>query len=618
MILGEHLSKNHNPFPISESLPQADSGVLGYQRSVRFKRLTGRFLAGCCAALACYCAIPHDVGAAAPPPATSIILISVDTLRADHLGVYGYRRARTPNIDSFADHGTVFREASCQIPLTLPSHYSLLTSTYPFANQVRENAQQVPSNAVTLASILRAHGYRTAAFIGAVYLERELGLDRGFDFYDSPFSFEAFSSLAGSMFYGDRNRDPMRGRDRRDGALVVRAARQWLDENRDKPVFAFVHLFDLHLPYRLPQGTIRPGLSEYDAELERIDGMIGSFRQALMRDGLWDRSLVILLSDHGESLGDHGERTHGYFIYQSTLHVPLIVHWPTTARAYPTSVPQPAGLIDVAPTILDFLQLPAPASFSGRSLLKALDSGQAGSPPAVYSESDYSHDAFGWAALRSLRAGKYKYIDAPGPELYDLEADPQELRNAIATHPAQARFLRNQLAGLLASQRSQPPASGGAIPPERLAALRSLGYLAPGPQSHGNAAGPDPKDRLPEYRLCEQAQDEILSGRSADAVSILRRILERDPRNTLARRDLGVAYIQQARYAKARANLEQVVATAPADFVARFELGVADEHVGRYSEALDNLRVACRIAPKAGGCRRELEAVQQKVGEARP
>ncbi len=591
------------------------SAALARHRSSKLKLFPWRLLAGCCAAFAGYCAVPRGVVGAAAPPSTPIILISIDTLRADHLGVYGYRRARTPNIDSFAAHGTVFRETSCQIPLTLPSHFSLLTSTYPFANQVHENAQQVPSNAVTLASMLHAHGYRTAAFIGAVYLERELGLDNGFDFYDSPFSFEAFSSLAGSMFLGDRNRDPLHGRDRRDGALVLRAARQWLDENRDKPVFAFVHLFDLHQPYRLPQGTLRPGLSEYDSELERIDGMIGSFRQALERDGLWDRSLVVLVSDHGESLGDHGEQTHGYFIYQSTLHVPLIVHWPTTGREYAPSTSQPAGLIDVAPTILDFLRLPAPPTFAGRSLLKALDSAQAGSPPAVYSESDYSHDAFGWAALRSLRAGRYKYIDAPRPELYDLEADPRELRNVIATHPAEARSLRNQLAGLLASQRSQPPASAVVVPPERLAALRSLGYLAPGPQSPRSASGPDPKDRLPEYRLCERAQDEILSGRSAQATVILRQILERDPRNTLARRDLGVAYLNEALYAKARANLEQVVATAPADFVARFELGVADEHVGRLQEALENLRAACRIAPRAGGCRRELEAVQQKAGE---
>jgi tetratricopeptide (TPR) repeat protein len=377
---------------------------------------------------------------------------------------------------------------------------------------------------------------------------------------------------------------------------VVRAAVQWLNANRDKPVFAFVHLFDLHQPYRVPP---------YDAELESIDQVVGSFRQALIRNGLWDRSLVILVSDHGESLGDHGEQTHGYFIYQSTLHVPLIVHWPAGAPDYATCVSQPAGLIDVAPTILDFLHLPAPPSFAGRSLLK-------GAPTAVYSESDYSHDAFGWSALRSLRAGKYKYIAAPRPELYDLEADPEERCNVIAQRPTEARSLASQLAGLLASQPPQRP-SEGAIPPERLAVLKSLGYLAPGPQSLLKTSGPDPKDRLAEYRLYERAQDEILSGRSGNAAAILRQLLERDPRNTLARRDLGVAYNAQGLYAKARASLQEVVALAPADFVARFELGLADEHLGLFSEALEHLRAACRMAPQSGGCRRELELVQQKL-----
>jgi len=532
-------------------------------------------------------------------------LISVDTLRADHLGVYGYRRARTPNIDSFAAHGTVFPEISSQIPLTLPSHLSLFTSTYPFANHVEENAEQVPPNVVTLASLLRAQGYATAAFIGSVYLERELGLDQGFDFYDSPFSFEAFSSLSGSMFYGDRSANPLRGRDRRDGALVVRAALQWLKANRGKPVFAFVHLFDLHLPYHLPPSIARrQGISGYDAELQYIDQLMGGFRDALVRDGWWERSLVVLLSDHGEGLGDHGEQTHGYFIYQSTLHVPLIVHWPSGTPDHPPVVPQPAGLIDVAPTVLDFLQLPAPPSFAGRSLLHLPDSAS-----AVYSESVYSHDAFGWSPLRSLRAGKYKYITAPRPELYDLQADSLERNNVIAQHAAEARSLQGRLSSYAAPRST----STAAIPPERLAALKSLGYLAPGPQAPSEAGAPDPKDRLAEYRLYEQAQYEIMSGRSGNAITLLRQLLSQDPKNTLARRDLGVAYNAQALYAKARANLQKVLAVAPSDFVAHFELGVADEHLGLFPEALEHLRAACQIAPQSAGCRRELEAVEQTM-----
>ena len=459
------------------------------------RRISGSAVAGCCAAFAFCFSAPGGTPKATGPPSPSVILISVDTLRADHLGVYGYRRAHTPNIDSLAEHGTVFRDVSAQVPLTLPSHFSLFTSTYPFANRVEENAEQVSSSAVTLASILRAQGYSTAAFIGAIYLERELGIDRGFDFYDSPFHFEAFSPISGSMFYGDRNGNPLRGRDRRDGALVTRAATQWLNANRDKPAFAFVHLFDLHQPYHLPPAEAgREAPSAYDAALAYVDRVVGSFRQALIRSGRWDRSLVILLSDHGESLGEHGEDTHGYFIYQSTLHVPLIIHWPSGAPDCPPSVDYPAGLIDVAPTILDFLHLPAPPSFAGRTLLRAPDPGT-----AVYAESVYSRDAFGWSDLRSLRLGKYKYIAAPHPELYNLEEDPHERHNLIARQPAEARSLQRQLANLLAGRPSERRFSASSVSPEKAAVL-AISRL-PGSRTGRVARGCRPGPQGPVGRI---------------------------------------------------------------------------------------------------------------------
>lgn len=547
----------------------------------------------CVALGSCALVFSLSAQAAAPP----VILISVDTLRADHLGIYGDRRVHTPNIDALALGGTVYREVSSQIPLTLPSHDSLFTSTYPFANRVEENAGRIPENSVTLASILHDRGYATAAFIGSIYLEREMGLDRGFDFYDSPFRFEAFSSISGSMFYGDRNSNPLQARSRRDGALVIRAALQWLRAHRDKPEFAFVHLFDLHQPYRL---------ASYDAEIEYADRLIGAFHDALARDGLWDHALIVFLSDHGESLGDHGEQTHGYFIYQSTLHVPLIVHWPAGSPARAAEVRQPAGLIDVAPTVLDFLHIARPASFAGHSLLDP-------HREPVYSESVYSRDAFGWSALRSLRAGNYKYIAAPHAELYDLAADPNERVNVISRHPAEARALTDQLQRLLhAFPAGQGSAAG--VSPEKMAALKSLGYLAPGARSN-EISGADPKDRLPEYQLYERAQDDMLSGRTAAAITILRRILAQDAGNTLARRDLGIAYNSQQKYAPARANLEKAAIAAPSDFVVQFELGVADEHLGSLDAALEHLRAACRLAPQSEGCARELKAAEQKAHE---
>jgi hypothetical protein len=522
---------------------------------------------------------------------TPVILISIDTLRADRLSAYGYKALQTPNLDSFGDGGTLYTNAQCQIPLTLPSHNSLLSSTYPFENRIEENGERVPDSAVTLTTVLKARGYKTAAFIGSVFLEKQMGLDRGFDFYDSPFSFEAFSRISGSLFYGGTARNSYAVRDRRDGALVVRGAIRWLAENHGQPVFLFLHLFDMHEPH--PAG--------YDAKLLYVDRLIGGFKQALVRGGWWDQSVVVLFSDHGESLGDHGERTHGYFVYQSTAAVPLMIHFPGGASK---REPIPAGLIDVAPTILDFLHIPASPAFEGRSLLRA------DPQRAVYTESVYSHDAFGWAALRSLRVGSMKYIDAPKPELYDLSRDPSEATNLFGKDAASAAPLRRRLESLLARYAPKQPAGRG-VSPETKAVLGSLGYLSAGPG--GTGSGADPKDRLPQFQVYEEAENHLLSGRIDEAISALNRILSQDPKNPLARRDLGVAYVAKGMYQQAKNALEQVAVSAPDDYVAQYELGLADEHLGLLKEARTHLKAACAISPGAQQCRKELDAVEGKL-----
>jgi tetratricopeptide (TPR) repeat protein len=529
---------------------------------------------------------------------TSIILISIDTLRADRLSAYGYRRIHTPNIDSFAQQGTLFSNIESQVPLTLPSHTSLFTSTYPFENQIEENAERVPPGRVTLASVLQSHGYKTAAFIGSVFLESEMGLDQGFDVYDSPFHFEAFSPISGSMFFGGAGRNQYAVRDRRDGALVLGAARRWLAANRGQPVFVFAHLFDLHKPY------IRGG---YDAELAYTDRILGAFKQSLIQSGWWQRSLVVLLSDHGESLGDHGEDSHGYFIYESTLRVPLIVHWPDGAPGRPARDERPAGLMDIAPTVLDFLHIAAPPSFEGRSLLHA--SSDASSPRGVYSESLYAYDGFGWAPLRSLREGAYKYIDAPGAELYNLAADPHERINLYAKDPVRAGELKSEMRKLLTSHAPKQPTSPAGVSPRTRALLASLGYLSGVRRNAASGAMPDPKDRLAEYRLYESGQSSLYNRRLEEAAATFRQILARDPKNTLARRDLGGTYVEQHLYAKARECFERVVASAPDDYMAQFELGIADKHLGLMKEALEHLQAACKVAPEAEQCRRELDSI---------
>ena len=567
-------------------------------------------------------AFSASVAWAGPSPRTSVILISIDTLRADHLSAYGYRAIRTPNIDALAEHGTLFSNIDCQIPLTLPSHTSLFTSTYPFQSGVEENAAVVPAGMTTLASVLKAQGYATAAFIGSVFLESELGLNQGFDSYDSPFHFAGLSPMAGSLFFGGAARNPYSVRDRRAGELVVRAALQWMSAHRTQPAFVFVHLYDLHKPYKLPPKPSgagpRPalpagqvvdlphrGVSDYDTVLEHIDQIIGGFRKALVQSGWWDRSLVVFLSDHGESLGDHGEASHGYFIYQSTLWTPLIFHWPSGAPAYPPRVDQPAGLIDVAPTILDFLHVPQPPSFEGTTLL--------GGPRAVYGESLHAHDSFGWSPLRSLRAGPYKYIEAPRPELYNLHDDPGEQHNLAGVDPAKAQELRGQMAKLLALYASRRPPVSQNISPQTRALLGSLGYLAAGPSRKLAVSGPDPKDRLAEFQEYEKATVLLYDGRTDQAIAALSDLLSRDPGNALARRDLGGAYLAVRKYAEARSSFEKIVPDYAGDYMTQYELGIADEHLGLLREAREHLAAACRLSGNADQCRRELAAVDEKL-----
>ncbi|HTX36506.1 MAG TPA: sulfatase-like hydrolase/transferase [Bryobacteraceae bacterium] len=575
------------------------------------------------------------LAAAAASAQTPVILISVDTLRADHLGIYGYRRIATPNIDSFARGGTVFDAIDSQIPLTLPSHTALFTSTWPFANHVEENDGRVPAGVVTLAGVLHGRGYRTAAFVGSAPLDRHLGLDQGFDFYDSPFSIAS---------EGPHN--PLTVGVRRDGALVVRAARQWLGENHGQAVFAFLHFFDLHAPYSHAASTSGlPNTAGYDAEIEYVDRLLGQLQQALVAGGWWDRSLVVLLSDHGESLGDHGETSHGYFVYQSTLRTPLMVHWPAGTAGYPPRAAQPGGLIDVAPTILDFLKLPAPPQFSGASLLAAARS-RKDDGRAVVSESVYPRDAFHWAPLRSIRAGAYQYIDAPKPELYDLSRDPEERHNLAGADAAMAAKLRGRLAEIMA--QATPGHTTAGVSAERRRMLESLGYLGGSAASKASAQpGADPKDKLPEYNLFEQSLAAMYAGRYPEAMAGFRRLLGGDPRNSLARyyfadaclragqftsalrewqnalqfdpeyvpaaEALGAWWMGRENYAKARTYFQKALAAAPRDSTALVEEGIAEEHLGLLPEALEHLEDGCRLAPDLPQCGHELETVKGKV-----
>lgn len=527
-------------------------------------------------------------GAGAPPgrKSRSVILISVDTLRADRLSSYGYRGEKTPHIDEIADGGTLFSAINTQVPLTLPAHTSLLTSTYPFSNGVEDNGEEVPPHTVTLAGVLKSHGYHTAAFVGGFVLDRRFGLNQGFDDYDSPFDLHQ----EGGTDVGDI---------KRTGGEVVDSAMKWIQGNSQGSFFVFLHLYDLHSPYNVPQPYRARFGAGYEAELRYADVQIGRLWNFLSEKGLLQNTLVIFTADHGQGLGQHGESAHGYFIYQSTLWVPLIFHWPVESKhPFPARVNAPASLVDVAPTILQFLGIATPPQFQGKSLLSWLYSGKPQTDREVYSESLYAHDHFGCSGLQSLRMGRYKYTDAPKPELYDLRQDPGELHNLYSQKRSLALAYRERLLALVSEYNRGPAASHSALSPDAIARLSSLGYAeVTSPHSGPVAAGADPKDRIRAFEEFGHAIKLAASGDFRQSSSVLHALLAQYPDLTGPRISLGWNYQKMGENVDAAGEFQTVLKTDPVNVIAHFDLGVSYFKVGRFQDAIKELQATLAIDP---------------------
>lgn len=513
-------------------------------------------------------------------PSTPVILISVDTLRADHLSCYQAGRRPTPHIDALAKEGTLFSQVSSPFPLTLPAHAALLTSTYPFTNGVQDNGVPLPSSAVTLATVLKNAGYKTAAFVGSFVLDRRFGLSRGFDVYDGPIDLHNKATAA-----------PLERK--RPGAQTAEAAMQWVERNSTTPFFLFLHLYDLHLPYDLPQDpALRHGETGYTAELAYEDRVLGDFLAFLERRGLLEKALIVFTSDHGEGLGDHGESTHGYFLYQSTVHVPLLIHWPSAFTRFPHErVDQAASLLDVAPTILDAIDLPRPAEMRGRTLIAAGGAGE------VYSESLYARNHFGCAAIRSLRAGQYKYIEAPKPELYDLSTDPNELRNLFEQQRSKATSMGEQIAALRAASPSGNSTKPPSPKPDAVDALRSLGYLSGSAGSGRAESRVDPKDRIADFEQYVSAIALASSGKLAESSSSLRTLRDKLPDVVDIRINLGLNQQRLGDYAGAASEFKQAIELVPADAEPHFGLGFCYFRLGQSDDAIRQLKAALAIEP---------------------
>ena len=510
---------------------------------------------------------------------TPVILVSVDTLRADHLNCYQSGRRPTPHIDALAKKGTLFSQVSTPFPLTLPAHVALLTSTYPFANGVLDNGVPLKSTAVTLATVLKSAGYKTAAFVGSFVLDRRFGLNRGFDVYDGPI--DLHNKITSS---------PVERK--RPGAQVAEAAMQWVEHNSSTPFFLFLHLYDLHLPYDLPQDPgLRHGETGYTAELAYEDRVLGDFMAFLERRGLLDKALIVFTSDHGEALGDHGESTHGYFVYQSTLHVPLIIHWPSGFTRFPHErVDEIASLLDVAPTILDAIGLPRPGVMRGRTLIGG------GGAGGVYSESVYARNHFGCAALRSLRVGSYKYIAAPKPELYDLSSDPNELRNLYEQQRSKATAMSEQIATIRAS--SPPVSTKSPSPkPDTIDALRSLGYLTGSAGSSRPESHVDPKDRIVDFERYISAINLVSAGKLVESNGLLRTLRDKLPDVADIRITLGLNQQRLGDYPQAVREFKQVIEQDPSDAQSHFELGFCYFRLGQMDGAIQQLKAALTFEP---------------------
>jgi len=529
----------------------------------------------------------------------NLLLITIDTLRADRLGCYGYAKGATPRIDELARQGVLFEQAVAQVPVTLPSHASILTGMQPPVHGVRDNTSfRLDAEAVTLAEVLKSAGYHTAAFVGAYVLDASFGLDQGFDLYDGSFDTKEESS-------------PRSFAERRAEGVVGRF-REWLAQPRTKPFFAWVHLYDPHLPYTPPAPfSERFAASPYDGEIAYVDQQLG-----ILLEELDDSTLVVLTADHGESLGEHGEKTHGFFVYDAALRIPLILanRWMLPSGIRVSSQVQS---VDILPSVLELLRIEPPPSAQGESLLP-LVRGEPTSERPAYGECFVAQLNFRWAPLRSLRTGGFKYVDAPRPELYDMARDPGESRNLAQDQPGRATEMKKKLEALVSgwpaslSSRQQPD-------PEALGKLRTLGYAGGGrPTSETGSDLPDPKDRVHLWEKTEQVILNLASGEYAEAGARAQSILEEDPGNLLALEHLAYCRWQQGAPQESIALYRRILALDPARPAIHLYVGNLLWREGRLREAEQAFRAALEVDPKFARAAERLAYLYLSQGQPEP
>ncbi|MEN6559501.1 MAG: sulfatase-like hydrolase/transferase [Acidobacteriota bacterium] len=537
----------------------------------------------------------------------NVILVTLDTTRADTLSCYGGRDVRTPVLDRFAARGARFERCYAQTPLTLPSHVTLMTGTLPLYHGVRDNGSfLVPQKLATMAELFREKGYETGAFLGAWVLDSKWGLNQGFGTYFDDFALSRFAAASFDTV-------------RRPANEVLDAALPWIESRKGKKFFAWIHIYDPHAPYQPPPPYDREYAGRlYFGAIAFVDAQLGRLWRTLEANGLLGRSLVVIAGDHGESLGEHGERTHGFFVYDAAIRVPLIV-----AAPFPEFrgriVPGAVGLVDVLPTVAGLAGLRVPAEVQGSSLLPALLGRAAPRPRPVYSETYYPRFHYGWSELRTVLDGRRKIILAPVPELYDLDADPGERTNLAGARPGEAAELRAAAEALIRdSSRGAIDAAAAGVDAETREKLAALGYVG----SFADPAGlrgktlPDPKDRIGVYNDLARAREMEAGGDADGAIRAVGEIVARDPEGTSAAYDiLGACYIARNDLVRAGESLRRALDLNPALMNAHYKLGWIAEKQGRPAEAEAEYIRETETTPGHIKAFYNLARVYQTVGE---
>ena len=520
----------------------------------------------------------------------NILLITLDTMRADRIGAYGYGSAATPALDQLARDGVRFEDATSQSPLTGPAHTALLTAVLPTRLGVRTNAVALPSHAVTLAERLKDSGYRTGAFIGAFVLDRQYGFAEGFDVFDA-----AFPAYRGSAKLQAERR----------GGTVVDAAIAWLGQApAGAPVFAWVHLYDAHAPYAAPDPYGAAFLANpYDGEVAYVDAAVGRLIHTLSASGALDRTIVAAIGDHGESLGEHGEDEHGVFLYESVLRIPWIMRLPRGEHAG-RIVTEQVRSIDLAPTLLDLAGLPALSKVDGESVAAVVGGRPRRDPPPSYADAHYPRLHYGWSLLRSLRVPEWKYIDAPRPELYDLRASRAESDSVMSARGDVAGRMAAGLEQIWRGFGAEAEAQAPQPDAETVARLRSLGYagIAAPPPTGGRGA--DPKDKireLAEFRtLLIGALADLHAGREDAAIAQLHRAVTINERAFDAHVMLGDAWLQKGNLRNALGEYDTAALLNPEAAAPHLLAAEVHRTASAFTKALARVDDAAAVEPGSG------------------